>query len=127
MLEFGFGYKHAVGQPVCAALSPGAPRYDQDAVTTAATRRLDDEALAVTHGFRQATDISLVTDDPVKLGNRHTGIDRQGFCYQLVIDTRVKPSRVEAHDEIDIALVHAQHARFRQLFCSKHAICPLSV
>ena len=124
VFELGFRDQYATGHPESAAFPVAAPRDDDDAVAAAAVRRLDDETFVLADDFRQPPYIALVANNAVKLRHRHAGLYSQCLGDQFVIDARVMLSRVEAHDVIGIAPVQAQHARCRQLFCTKHVSRP---
>ena len=119
-------HQHAARKSERVAISFAAPGHDENAVAAAALGRLDDETLPVRHDVVERLDLALVCDDAIQLGHGHAGLQRQLLRDGLVIHARIKPARIETHDQLGIALVDPEHARLAQLFRLRKHHCPAS-
>ena len=103
-------------EPETVSLASAAPGYDQNAVATASVCRLDDETVSMLDELYKLSDLALILDDAVKVGNGHTRLERKFLGQCLVVNARVQAARIHAHDVLGIAFIEAEHAGFTQFF-----------
>jgi hypothetical protein len=94
VLEFAFGDQRTATQAKAVPLALAATCHDEDAVTTTTLRRFYDETLEVANHVSELPHLHLVLDDAVEVGYGHAGCKRQLLRQRLVIDPRVKTSRI---------------------------------
>ena len=107
---FARGDQHAVTEPKKLALVCAAPDHHQNAIATAALRRLDNEAVSIFDDLRKPPHLTLMRNNAVKIGNGHTRFKSQLLGERLVIDEWKQAAWIQSHDEIRIALVQSKHA-----------------
>ena len=123
MRDLHFRDQQAAGASEGVALALAAPGDDHDSVTAAPLRGLDHEAVVVGDDFGEAPDVALVVDDAVEVGHGHSGFQRQLLREGLVVDTRVQPPGIQAHDEVGIAFVKAQYTGLAHFSgCCEHQL-----
>jgi hypothetical protein len=101
------------GDQVAARLAKAvaeAAAHHQDAVAAAAVGRLDDEILARAQNPLQILALVLFRDHGVEFRHGDAARQRELLGQQLVVHQRIQAALVVGHDEIGVALVHAQHA-----------------
>ena len=72
------------------------------------------------------SNICLVADNAIQIGDRHTSCSRQLLGQYLVINARVQMSRVQRHNKIRIALIQPKHTGFFQTFRRRQHQFPAS-
>ena len=116
MLDFRGRHEQAARRAESVAAALAAPCDDHDTVTAAALRRLDHETVVRLDDALELAHLALIPDHAVEIGHGHPGFERQLLGFHLVVHARVEASRIEAHDELGVALVQPEHAAGAQ-FC----------